>query len=184
MSSCQTIVKQLGIEEQKPTSPDSLQGQSDQDSLIGTTDKDPAQSNVLQAAISTGADAILNGINLRRAQEGLLPWIVEPALVEYAYERSIDMAVRDYLDHLDPQSGEILVQRALQEQGYYGQVAELVYATEDLLSEVSNSTLAAWFGDRDHEAVLFSPDFRYAGLGIMGDGSRWVITLIVVEGRS
>jgi uncharacterized protein YkwD len=59
----------------------------------------------------------------------------------------------------------------------------LVLATEDSLESVAQSTLHAWFSDPDHEAVLLSPIFRYAGLGLMGDGSRWIITLIAVEER-
>ncbi|TFH33400.1 MAG: CAP domain-containing protein [Anaerolineales bacterium] len=140
-------------------------------------------SDVLQAAISTSADAILNAINLRRTQEGLLPWLVESALVEIAYERSIDMAVQGYLDHAAPGSDEAPWLSALQERAYFGQAAELVFATQESLQAVSQETLRTWFSDADHEAVLFSPVFRYAGLGLMGDGSRWIVTLIVVEGR-
>ncbi len=183
LTSCQTAVENLNDKAQGSATTASTETRPDQEGLGDVVLGAPSQSDVLQAAISTSADAILNGINLRRAQKGIAPWIIEPILVEYAYERSIDMAVRGYLDHLDPQNGEILVQRALQEQVFYGQAAEFVYATGDQLTEVSTSTLAAWFGDADHEAVLYSPDFRYAGLGIMGDGSNWIVTLIVVEGR-
>lgn len=140
-------------------------------------------SDVLQAAISTSADAIINGINLRRAQDGLLPWVVEADLVNFAYERAVDMAVRGYLDHVEPGESQVLAETALHEQGFYGQAAELVFATQGALQDVASITLDAWFEDIDHRAVLLSPDFRYAGLGLMGDGTRWVVTLMLVEGR-
>jgi uncharacterized protein YkwD len=140
-------------------------------------------SDVLQAAISTSADALINGINLKRTQNGLLPWVVEPILVDFAYERAVDMAVQGYLDHVEPGESKVLVEAALHEQGFFGQAAELVFATEGALQEVASITLHAWFEDIDHRAVLLSPDFRYAGLGLMGDGTRWVVTLILVEGR-
>jgi uncharacterized protein YkwD len=141
-------------------------------------------SDVLQAAISTSADTILNAINLRRTQAGLLPWLVEPTLVDYAYERSVDMAIRGYLDHIVPGEEQVQVIPALQDGDYYGQAAELVFATQDSLQNVASVTLAAWFDDPDHEALLMSPLFRYVGLGVMGDGSQWIVTLILVEGRS
>lgn len=140
-------------------------------------------SDVLQAAISTSADAILNGINLRRTQEGLLPWVIEPVLIDSAYERSVEMAVQGYLDHVDPGESEVRAQSILQERGYFGQAAELIFATHAPLQETAEVTLHAWFDDPDHKAVLLSPNFRYAGLGLMGDGDRWFVTLILVEGR-
>lgn len=157
--------------------------QVDQSLPGGTSSGDVAGSDVLQAAISTSTDAILNGINLRRAQEGLLPWLVEPPLVDYAYERSVDMAIRGFLDHTAPGDAEVEVLSALQERAYFGQAAELLFATQEPLQEVAQITLEAWFTDPNHEAVLLSPEFRYAGLGLMGDGSRWIVTLILVEGR-
>lgn len=149
----------------------------------GSFGGDIVESDVLQAAISTSADAILNGINLRRAQQGLLPWLVEPALVEVAYERSVDMAIRGFVDHTAPGAAEVEVLSALQERTYFGQAAELVFATQEPLQEVAQTTLNAWFADPNHEAVLLSPELRFAGLGLMGDGSRWIVTLILVQGR-
>jgi uncharacterized protein YkwD len=93
------------------------------------------------------------------------------------------MAVQGYLDHVDPEASEVRAQSILQERGYFGQAAELIFATHDPLQETATATLDAWFDDPDHKAVLLSPDFRYAGLGMMGDGDRWVVTLILVEGR-
>jgi uncharacterized protein YkwD len=138
---------------------------------------------VLQAAISTSADALINGINLKRAQDGLLPWVVEPDLVNFANERAVDMAVRGYLDHVEPGENQVLIEAGLHDQGFYGQAAELVFATQGALQEVASITLDAWLQDIDHKSVLLSPDFRYAGLGLMGDGTRWVVTLVLVEGR-
>jgi len=157
--------------------------EADQTITGGSPSGDVAGSDVLQAAISTSVDAILNGINLRRAQEGLLPWLVEPPLVDYAYERSVDMALQGFLDHTAPGAGEVDVLSALQERDYFGQAAELVFATQAPLQEVAQTTLKAWFSDPNHEAVLLSPELRFAGLGLMGDGSRWIVTLILVEGR-
>jgi uncharacterized protein YkwD len=140
-------------------------------------------SGVLQAAISTSADAIINGINLQRVRQGLIPWVIDPGIVDLAYERTVDMAVREYLDHTDPNNHQVIPEIGLRERGYYGQAAELIFSTEVPLEEVASITLTAWLDDGNHQAVLFSPDYRFAGVGLMGDGQRWIVALLVVEGR-
>jgi uncharacterized protein YkwD len=181
LSSCGGEVEFSNAAGNVPQDPDPVQVQ-------GSPSADPALeenvgSDVLQAAISTSADAILSGINLRRVQEGLLPWQVDSPLVEAAYERSVDMAIRGYYDHTAPGEGEVEVLASLQAGSYFGQAAELVFVTQEPLQEVSRATLQAWFNDANHEAVLMSPAFRYVGLGLMGDGSQWIVTMILVEGR-
>jgi uncharacterized protein YkwD len=174
--------KDVANVDQVPSTPTSIPGVTEL-RLSEEGNGSVGDSDVLQAAISTSADAIMNGVNLQRAQEGLAPWLIEAELAEIAYERSVDMAVRGYLDHADPDDDRVPVESALIEHNYSGQAAELVLATEDSLQAVAHDALQAWFSDPNHEAVLLSPIFRYAGLGLMGDGSRWIVTLIAVEER-
>ncbi len=141
------------------------------------------ESDVLQAVISTNADAILNGINLRRAQQGVVPLVIEQALVDMAYERASDMAFRGYLDHEDPVDQSLLAQSALSERGFYGQAGELVFGSDGPLPEMAQITLESWFDDADHRTVLLNPDFHFAGLGMMGDGTRWIVVILLAEGR-
>lgn len=141
------------------------------------------ESDVLQAAISTSVDAILNGINLRRAQNGFLPLVVEPALIELAYERAIDMAARGYVAHIPPGESRVAAEASFIEGGFSGQAAELLFSSQAPLADVASITLQNWFDDANHRAVLLSPDFYYSGLGLMGDGTRWVVALLLVESR-
>ncbi len=171
-SSGQNELEAARIDSARAPTPQGLLGEALEDS-----------PGVFQAAISTAADAIINGINLRRAQDGFLPWVVDPVLLDYAYERVIDMAVSDYLDHTAPGAEQILVESGLKGRDFYGSAAELVFATNRPLEEVAQVTLDLWFEDNEHKAVLFSPDLRFVGLGLMGDGEHWIVTLIAVEGR-
>ena len=145
--------------------------------------REQVNSDVLQTAISTSVDAIVNGINLRRTQQGLTPWVMDPALVDLAYERSVDMAVHDYLDHVAPGGAQVLAETGLGDRGFSGRGAELILGSDTLLEEVASTTLEIWFDDIDHRAILLSPDFRFAGVGMMGDGEQWIVTLICAQTR-
>jgi uncharacterized protein YkwD len=138
----------------------------------------------LQDAISSSADAIFEGINLRRVQEGFAGLELEPSLVDLAYTRSVDMAVRGYLDHASPEENQVQLLPDLQAGGFSGQAAELIYASSAPLDRIPDECLEAWFEDGDHASILLSPVFKLAGIGLMGDGSQWIVTVLLVESRS
>jgi uncharacterized protein YkwD len=133
----------------------------------------------LDAAILTGAESILNAINVQRAEAGVSALVSQPTLVDLAFMRSTDMSVRSYTGHADPSSGENLPEIKLSEMGYAGPAAELVYATRDPLESVAGRVVEAWFDDPMHKALLLEPSFRYCGIGMMGDGEWWKIALIL-----
>ena len=133
----------------------------------------------LQTAVTTAADALLAAVNVRRALAGTPPLIQQSTLFELADRRSVDMAVRGYLAHIDPETGRPLAEDTLREAGFRGQVAELLFQSEAPIGELSQSAVTAWFQDPDHDLILLSPEFRFAGIGIMGDGQRWIVTMIM-----
>jgi len=132
----------------------------------------------LNAAMATTADSVLAAVNVRRALAGVPPLIQQPVLAAVAVERSIDMAAGGYVGHVDPQ-GQVPVETRLQRAGVIGQAAELLYQSTLAIDQAAPQAVAAWFQDRDHNFILLSPDFRYAGVGVMGDGERWILTLIL-----
>lgn len=133
----------------------------------------------LDAAIHMSAESILKAVNVERADAEAAGLISHMGLTELARSRSTDMSVRGYTGHEDPISGENLVTSLLAENGYRGPAAELVYTADDPLEGLSASVTDAWFSDPMHKALLLEPAFRFAGLGIMGDGSAWKVTLIL-----
>lgn len=148
----------------------------------GTQLVETSQANLdtdLTSAMTTAADSILAAVNLQRALAGIPPLIQQPALVDAAYTRSIDMAVRRYLAHVDPADGSQAAEELLRANGFRGQAAELLFQTERPVSEVSQAAVDAWLQDPDHSLILLSPEFRYTGIGIMGNGERWTVTMLV-----
>ncbi|MFN2273407.1 MAG: CAP domain-containing protein [Anaerolineales bacterium] len=133
----------------------------------------------LTTAITQASDSILAAVNVRRALAGIPPLIQQPALVDAALERSVDMAVEDYLAHVDPADGSLEPERILRSAGFLGQAAELLNQFQGSIDDVPGATVAAWFEDDDHSLILLSPEFRYSGTGVMGDGERWIVTMIL-----
>jgi uncharacterized protein YkwD len=143
-----------------------------------STDQDAGGTD-LTTAMTAAADAVLAAVNVRRALAGIPPLIQQAALLEVAYERSVDMAVRGYLAHVDPETGRQVAEDLLRAADFRGQVAELLFQSETPIGELSQSAVAAWFQDPDHNLILLSPDFRFVGIGMMGDGQRWIVTMIL-----
>lgn len=158
-------------------SPDSLVGMAeDAPSIIRpmlTGDHDPV--------ISSSMDALLSAINIRRALEGWPPLIRQAALTEIANNRAIDLSVRDYLGHEDPETAEILVESMLKDKGYHGQLAELIYAANEPLDSLREIAIDEWFDDPDTRSVLLSPGFHFIGIGMKGDGTTWKIVQVLAE---
>ena len=162
---------------QDGSSPDSLAGMAeDAPSIIRPTltgDHDPV--------VTSSLDALLSAINIRRALEGWPPLIRQATLTEIANNRAIDLSVRAYLGHEDPETSEILVESMLIDMGYHGQVAELVYAANEPLDRLSEIAIEQWFDDPDTRSVLLSPGFNFIGIGMKSDGTTWKIVQVLAE---
>ncbi len=118
-------------------------------------------------------------VNVRRALAGIPPLIQLPELTAIAGRRSVDMAAGGYLGHVDPLTGKVPVEQLLEQAGFNGQAAELLYHSQGALSLLANEVAEAWFMDSSHQLVLLSLEFRYIGIGIMGNRQGWIITAVV-----
>lgn len=146
---------------------------------VETGQEPVSQPSVLEAAITTTSEALLSAVNLRRALAGVPPLIHQPELTGIANDRAADMATSGYRGHVDPQSGVVIVEQRLQQAGYHGQAAELLFESLGPLTGLAEITVETWFADADHELVLLGPEFRYAGIGVMGDGQRWIVVAVI-----
>ena len=143
---------------------------------------DPAVGNELselETAVTTTAEALLTSVNLHRALSGVPPLIQQAELTGIANDRAAAMATSGNMGHVDPQSGVVVVEQRLQEAGFQGQAAELLFDSLGPLSELPDLTAESWFADADHKLVLLGPEFRYAGIGVMGDGQRWIVVAVL-----
>ena len=140
---------------------------------------DLLQSGDLEASIDTSTTSILQAINVRRAEAAAPALISHPVLDELASLRAADLTTRGYLTHEDPSSGDTIVEHSLAELNYSGPAGELLFAAQDPLDSVPEKVIAAWFDDPMHKALLLEPTFRYCGIGLMGDGESWKISLVL-----
>lgn len=139
----------------------------------------PQATADLDFRVATTAESILQAINVQRAEQGVPALISQPVLVDLALSRSTDLAVRSYLGHEDPETGDVNIETALAQLGYSGPAAELVFASGHPLENVPERVATAWFRDPMHKALLLEPSFMYGGIGIMGDGESWKITMVL-----
>ena len=139
----------------------------------------PQATEGLDLRVATTAESILQAINVQRAEQGVPALISQPVLVDLALARSTDLAVRSYLGHADPETGDVKIESALAELGYSGPAAELIFASGHPLESVPERAATAWFRDPMHKALLLEPTFMYGGIGIMGDGESWKITMVL-----
>jgi uncharacterized protein YkwD len=135
--------------------------------------------NEFDIRIMTTTASLQEAINSRRAEAGSPALISPPALSELAFKRATDLAVRASMSHEDPDTGSVEVETALAEMGYAGPAAELLYAAPDPLDTLPQRVIDTWFADPMHKALLLESSFRYCGIGMMGDGNLWKISLVL-----
>lgn len=128
----------------------------------------------MPAAIET-----LSALNVKRVQAGLAPLTASGALMALAAVRAEGMVEGRYLGHEDPAGSSPSAQQLLQDTGFRGPVAELVYASQGELDALATDAVRAWDGTPTNQAVLLSPEYSYAGVGLQGDGTWWKVSLLL-----
>jgi uncharacterized protein YkwD len=135
--------------------------------------------NEFDTRIITATESILEAINTKRVEGGATALVSTPELSGLAFTRATDLAVRASMSHEEPGTGAVAAEVELALMGYAGPAAELLFATSDPINSVSERVIDAWFADPMHKALLLEPSFRYCGIGMMGDGDLWKVSLIL-----
>jgi len=107
-------------------------------------------------------------INAERRAHGLSPLSANVRLARAAQRHAADMVARAYFSHVSP-SGKSFTDR-LRRAGYARHCAwaggeTLAWGSGTLQSPASR--VAAWLRSPPHRAILLSPSYREAGIGIM-----------------
>ncbi len=100
--------------------------------------------------------------------------------MEIAFQRAEAIVSGGAFVHVDPLSGNTPAE-ALVGAGYGGRLAETLYASTAPIAQIAAETVAAWMGSAENRAVLLDFGYRYAGVGITGDGTWWTITQMLAE---
>jgi uncharacterized protein YkwD len=112
--------------------------------------------------------------NQTRADNGLFPFCVHPALTESARAHSQEMLGKDYFDH-ESRGGEAMEDR-IERFGYssagysYWAIGENIGWGTGPLS-APESRLVEWMGSPDHRPNILSESFTEVGIGVRGAGT-------------
>jgi uncharacterized protein YkwD len=134
-----------------------------------------------QAALPLVADSILARLNVRRAIDGLPSIVSHDSLRDIATLRSQDMAVRGYLSHQDPESGQMPAEMMMNTASFRGRLAEVVFVTDHSLANLPAITVAAWLESPANRSVVMDPVFHVGGVGVANGEEGWIVTLVLAE---
>jgi uncharacterized protein YkwD len=145
--------------------------------LVATLDAELSDAGLAHTPDESAslADQLLLAVNRRRVQAGLLPLQSLPELTHISRLRVEDMVERGYFGHTDPGTGDDLAGPLLKSAGFTGRVAENIFSTDAPEDQLVDQVTQAWFESPANRANLLDPDFRYAGLAVITDGTWWKI---------
>lgn len=168
------LVGETPLAELRSTPPGTVPREAAAGAPVGTEE---ARSRAIRSA----ANAIVAGINVRRALEGRSALIWREDLQEIARLRAGDMISRAYLSHQDPVSGAVIVELFLEEAGYAGRVAESALRVDASLSDLSDLALGTLLHDETQRAMLLDPAYRYIGVGLVEGVRGWMVVVALAE---
>jgi len=120
---------------------------------------------------------VIELVNQQRRAAGLPPLQPDPTLTEIARTRSQDMLARGYLDHLDPQTGELLFCQLLRARGMQGG-GENLFLTDDSSGQVPEVAVTWWASSPTHYQNMVRAQYRRTGVGVAVRSWRVYITQI------
>ncbi|MGA9532838.1 MAG: CAP domain-containing protein [Anaerolineales bacterium] len=137
--------------------------------VVPTSELEPLAAEVLVRA------------NKVRLEHGLAALHASTPLTRVASLRAQDMVARGYFDHVDPRRGTVEADRLVRSLGVVGEIAELLFTSTDARHEVPQAALERWLADSANASTLMDGNLTYAGAGVMGDGTWWVVVLMMTE---
>ncbi|MCJ7513247.1 MAG: CAP domain-containing protein [Anaerolineales bacterium] len=156
--------------------------------LASTSEAQPAASTALHAGrpeqlseeqMMPAAIGVVSAANVLRIQAGLPPLTASGTLMGLALARAQGMTASKYLGHEDPSGASPSAQELLQATGFRGPVGELVYGSQRNLEGLAADAVRAWEASPANRELLLSSKYRYAGVGIQGDGNWWKVSLLL-----
>lgn len=126
-------------------------------------------------------EMLLVRINHDRDVLGLPALTPSQALDQVAGLRAEDMLARDYLASNGPGDASIAAKDLMAVAGYRGRLGELIYEYVGPLDSLADASVGAWMASDAHRALLLDTTYRYDGVGVIGDGERWIVSLVFAE---
>jgi len=127
------------------------------------------------------AETLLVRINHDRDVLGLPILTPSQALDQVAGLRAEDMLLRGYIGSIGPGDRSVAAQELMGAAGYRGRLGELIYGHAGPPESLVETTVTTWMVSEDHRALLLEAAYAYAGVGLIGDGERWIVALEFAE---
>jgi uncharacterized protein YkwD len=123
----------------------------------------------MSAAEEALAYEVLTLLNLERTAQGLAPLTFHVAAAEVAYQHGVDMDVRNFFAHTNPDGaspGDRLDAAGIVTTGWGENIAR-GYGTPQ-------SVMDAWMNSSGHRANILTPWFTHVGIGVHdAPGGPW-----------
>ncbi|MFI9272877.1 sigma-70 family RNA polymerase sigma factor [Kitasatospora sp. NPDC052896] len=119
--------------------------------------------------IATFAQQVLDLVNTQRAQNGCGPLSIDPQLQQAAQGQSVDMAVRHFFDHTNPDGAG--PQQRIDATGYHWSLwgENIAQGQTD-----PAAVMGSWMNSPGHRANILNCGFKQIGIGVqLGPGGPW-----------
>ena len=113
---------------------------------------------------------IVRLVNEERTKAGLAPLKVDPALMEFARERSEDMVARGYYSHNDPVTGELIAHRVGAGENILKNRASFLSLT------TAKGSVATWMRSEGHRKNILRPECSQTGAGVFVGENYMMVT--------
>lgn len=131
-------------------------------------DKTPTENETVIDDLNEFEQAVFALTNEERVKNGLAPFQIDLALSKVAREKSRDISINNYFDHVSPVYGSPF--DMMESFGItYRTAGENIAKGQTTPSEVVN----AWMNSEGHRANILNGNFTHIGLGYVADGNVW-----------
>jgi uncharacterized protein YkwD len=65
--------------------------------------------------------------------------------------------------------------------GYRGRLGELIYEYLGPPESLVDTTVTQWMSSEAHRALLLDTGYAFVGVGLLGDGERWIVVVEFAE---
>ncbi len=144
----------------------------------GAAAADPAATRQSLAPIG---EMLLVRINHDRDVLGLSALTPSQALEQVAELRADDMLARGYVGATGPGDTSVPAQDLLAVAGYAGKLGELTYEHVGPLDSLVDACVGSWIASDPHRSLLLETRYKYTGVGVVGEGERWIVALVFAE---
>jgi len=135
------------------------------------TEPPPTNGTSMTDAELVKALEVLDAVNAERALVGQPPLVWDDGVAEVAYQHSLDMDVRDYFDHTNP-DGQLPWDRLTAAGVPYGGAGENIYWAS--WSATSVQAMEAWMNSPGHRDNILRQGWTHTGVGLHeGPGGSW-----------